>query len=306
MEEAARLLVNRLHLVLLADACVLVLEHAPNDWRVAGAVGTNVTYFAGAKAQLGEPEGTMATLQSGRGYAGRYLARDLSYNKTDEPWTLLRSQMIVPVTVGAHQRIGTLHLYKEAEDAFSDASLQDLLPIGLEIGESFKKLQDRLFRTTDPVTGLGTLPFLEHYIEREWEVAVTDKSSLSLLLMDIDNLTPLLDRWGGTEVNRLLQVISQTLQGLVRDRDIVTRYHEQGFALLLTHTDIDEVQRVRERVLESVQEKSAGVLPVNLDISFGNVTYPDQVQDAPALLRHAEKALYDDKNRQRSRLRRAA
>lgn len=106
--------------------------------------------------------------------------------------------------------------------------------------------------STDPLTGCGSLDALDRRIREEFERARRYALSFSLILLDVDALRTLNERFGTTTGDRVLVELGSILQRELRAPDFVSRYGGDEFALILPETDLDgarrSVGRVRTRI----------------------------------------------------------
>jgi diguanylate cyclase (GGDEF)-like protein len=179
----------------------------------------------------------------------------------------------------------------------------------LEFAQTLSKAASRLLETeerragvyrrqaqagaTDPLTGCGSLDALDRRIREEFERARRYALSFSLILLDVDELRTLNDRFGTVTGDRVLVELGSILQRELRAPDFVSRYGGDEFALILPETDLDgarrSVGRVRNRI---ASHPFADLLPENRPrLSAGIVSFPHpsalQTEDLFALVEAA-------------------
>ena len=114
--------------------------------------------------------------------------------------------------------------------------------------------------------------------------------------------------WSAGEVgdsvgDRLLEACSSRLQASLRASDLLARIGGDEFVVLLP--DIGDRQRLERvatklrRVLERPLEIDGRVL--SPEASFGSALFPEDGGDVDALVRHADLAMYEDKQARRGR-----
>jgi diguanylate cyclase (GGDEF)-like protein len=115
---------------------------------------------------------------------------------------------------------------------------------------------------TDSLTGL----FNRHQFEAtlKWEVARCQRygARLALLLLDVDHLKAVNDRWGHQAGDRVLSGVAGAIRDSVRSSDMVSRYGGDEFAIILPDTDARAGSLVAERICAKVRASlGTGILP---------------------------------------------
>ena len=163
--------------------------------------------------------------------------------------------------------------------------------------------------TTDELTGLHNRKYLQEALEAEISRARRYKTKVSCILFDIDFFKAVNDMYGYEWGDILLRNISGMLDVSARLEDIVTRYGDEEFLLILPNTSEDNAFIFAERFRRSVEKME--FIPAGeeerhpITISGGISTFPcmENVQeDANTLIRYAEHALYNAKHRGRNKV----
>jgi len=164
-----------------------------------------------------------------------------------------------------------------------------------------------LFRqaTTDRMTGLYSHHFFEKNLEEEMERARRYKSTLSLVMFDIDHFKDFNDKYGHLQGDRIIREIAKLLTRLVRQVDFAARYGGEEFAVILPSVDLKGAAVVAERLRKKIEDHpfpSDGE-PLHVTISLG-ITEFDQERDySPSeIIRAADRALYTSKEQGRNRV----
>jgi putative two-component system response regulator len=122
---------------------------------------------------------------------------------------------------------------------------------------------------------------------------------LSLLFLDIDHFKAINDQHGHAVGDEILRTLASTIRGTIRCADIGVRYGGEEFVVLMPHTDRAEGLLLAERLRCAVAEQG-GFRPesggkVNLTVSLGVASFPEDSVDAASLLEHADEAMYKAK-----------
>ena len=152
---------------------------------------------------------------------------------------------------------------------------------------------------TDELTGLYNRKYLHHRLEAEISRAKRYGTPLSCLLLDIDFFKTVNDMYGYDWGDVLLKKIAQMLEALIRKEDILTRYGDEEFILILPNTSEDNAFIFAERFRRDIEKME--FIPANeeerhpITISGGISSYPfleNVEENSNTIIRYAEHALY--------------
>lgn len=140
---------------------------------------------------------------------------------------------------------------------------------------------------------------LADQITRQIENARRRQSTFAFLLLAIDDLPALNQRYGFDVGDELLASLGQRLRGQMRITDTVVRYAGNRFAMVLECCDhaklIAAAERIERIIAESPLNTTAGPLPCK--IRMGGVVAPVDARNAQAVFQNAEEALILSKSR---------
>jgi diguanylate cyclase (GGDEF)-like protein len=130
----------------------------------------------------------------------------------------------------------------------------------------------------DHDTGLFSHRYFIDHLAKEWRQAGRAIAPLTLLCLEIDNFTDYQERYGREEGMSCLCTVAQALYGgILRPNDLLARYGEAGFAVLLTETEAHGAALVAQRLRRAVAELAIphAELPLGVvSISIGSVSPP--------------------------------
>lgn len=164
--------------------------------------------------------------------------------------------------------------------------------------------------TLDALTGFYNRRHLEERIKQETSKAKRQKTSLCVIMTDIDFFKRVNDTYGHAAGDLVLQTVSKTIRSQLREYDIAGRYGGEEFALLLPFTRMEEAVMVAERLRKAVENKKVDLSkinpektldPINITISSGIYEFKPQ-DSAEDLLKKADKALYEAKESGRNKI----
>ena len=170
--------------------------------------------------------------------------------------------------------------------------------IAVDVTEQ-RALEDHLRRQTlsDSLTGLGNHRRLFDALQSEICRTKRTGREFTVLLLDLDGLKEINDRFGHVTGNRALCRLAQILADCCRSVDTAARQGGDEFALVLPETGAAAATLVARRICallgKDIEEPA-------LSVSVGVASYPKDAENVGTLLYAAEGALYAMKE-QRSR-----
>lgn len=152
--------------------------------------------------------------------------------------------------------------------------------------------------THDALTGLANYREFMDALERELRRAERSHHSFTVMLLDLDDLKRVNDRFGHLAGNRALKRLADVMAGQCRATDLAARYGGDEFAVLLIDSDQRMAQHVAQRIEAGVRDDQEEP-PIR--VSIGMAVYPGDGRTAQDLLEAADQALYGRKRRAASR-----
>ena len=158
--------------------------------------------------------------------------------------------------------------------------------------------------TIDPLTGLFNRTFFFAAVDREIARSARSNRGFCLLMMDLDELKTINDRFGHYFGDRVLRGVGEVIQHRVRRIDTAARYGGDEFVVLLPETDPTGAYVLAEKVRIGVNELdvSAPGSELQPSISVGVVSYPDDGRTADELMISADQAMYASKRGGKNRV----
>ena len=138
------------------------------------------------------------------------------------------------------------------------------------------------------------------------EIARTQrfKLAVSLLMLDIDYFRRVNDTYGHEAGDVVLKGMSDLLVKHARTVDSVCRYGGEKITVILPGTDAIGAMEIAERLRAAVESEPfaiSGGKTINITVSIGVATYPQQVNSLEELVKAAAVALYTAKQGGRNR-----
>jgi diguanylate cyclase (GGDEF)-like protein/putative nucleotidyltransferase with HDIG domain len=286
------------------SACALFLYDEEHDWlRCRFATGVD-----------SEVIGSM-TIKSGHGLTG-WVTRNRRPLVNARPSadfeaaglsasTTLKSAIVSPLVYN-DRLIGTLAVYQDTEDAYTDDHRRLLDRVCeqasavINNASVFERTQEDSL--TDALTGLPNTRFMFIHLTRELSRAERLKSEVALLVLDCDNFKEINDNHGHHVGDRALREVANVLRSGVRPYDICVRYAGDEFIVVLSGCGAEEAERKRLELKRAMEEVVFEVRPgrrLQLSISVGAAIYPHDGETYEALLATGDARMYRDKTARR-------
>ena len=157
--------------------------------------------------------------------------------------------------------------------------------------------QVRTLAISDSLTGLANYRRLVDILQSELERSGRTNRPFSVLLMDLDRLKGINDRYGHIAGSHALCRVADILRLHCRSIDTAARYGGDEFALVLPETGALAAQQVADRIRDRLRADQE--IP-QLSLSIGLATFPQCGTSVQQLLEFADRALYTMKDQTRS------
>lgn len=160
----------------------------------------------------------------------------------------------------------------------------------------------------DPLTRLHNRRYLDERLQTELAFAARHKTSLSVMVIDVDHFKRVNDTVGHQAGDAVLRGLAAALQRMVRTEDLLARYGGEEFVVAARGIDERSAGIFAERIRRNVEQLEIPWADSRLKITIsiglahmGEQRYPA----ADALVAAADGALYQAKKRGRNRVEKA-
>ena len=149
--------------------------------------------------------------------------------------------------------------------------------------------QAQVLTITDPLTGLGNYRRILDVLSSEIERSGRTRRPFAVLLLDLDGLKKINDRYGHLAGSRALCRVGDVLRLFCRAVDTAARYGGDEFAVILPETTASAAAFVATRIRERIATDSE---QPTLSASIGVAVYPQDGETFEDLLQAADRELY--------------
>ena len=167
-----------------------------------------------------------------------------------------------------------------------------------------KRMQDDMRRKAmhDALTGLPNRAMFLESLDRVLRKARRRGARFSVLFVDLDRFKEVNDTMGHTAGDRMLLAVSERLTKAVRQSDLVARLGGDEFVVLIEeHKGPEEVMIVAQKILALLERPvMLEWREVAISASLGIASFPEDGDDVETLMKHADLAMYQAKERGRN------
>jgi diguanylate cyclase (GGDEF)-like protein len=173
--------------------------------------------------------------------------------------------------------------------------------------EHLQQMQAELHQLSimDPLTDTHNRRLFDSVAAAEVERAIRYKTSLALLMMDLDHFKLVNDRYGHAVGDQVLRLFADLVKPTIRDGDFFARIGGEEFALLLPHADREGARESAERLRQCVEQTPLilpGGMAIPVTVSIGIAQLAPDDREFASLMQKADRALYRAKEMGRNRV----
>lgn len=210
----------------------------------------------------------------------------------------------VPLTTSG-TTIGVLAVHSgPGTTPYAESDLELLQFISAQVATAIQRqllhAQLQQLAQRDELTGLANRRLLSERLEQALTRAQRHQGLIGVVFLDLDEFKQINDQHGHEAGDAVLREVARRLLGCVRDSDTVARVGGDEFVILLDcmqdGADVTAVVEKIGRVLAPPILLGSGV-QLTVRPSLGIARYPEHGSDYQKLLRHADHAMYADKQR---------
>jgi two-component system, cell cycle response regulator len=159
---------------------------------------------------------------------------------------------------------------------------------------------------TDALTGLFNRRYMETHLASLVEQAAARGKPITVLVVDIDFFKAINDGHGHDAGDDVLREFALRIRKSIRNIDLACRYGGEEFVIVMPETDMSVATMVAERLRRRIASESfsiqQGARNLDVTISIGIAALGDATDNAAAILKRADTALYRAKRDGRNRV----
>jgi diguanylate cyclase (GGDEF)-like protein len=219
----------------------------------------------------------------------------------------VESIMVIPI-VRNQEVVGVVALASNQKRAYEKYQcmivdmLTSYLGVALENARHYEETKNNSERC--PLTKLYNYRYFENLLEENFRLLMTGHSmeKLSLILLDIDHFKTVNDTYGHQSGNEILCELANIIVHVIGQKGKVARYGGEEFVVLLPNIDRDTCYEIAENLRKTIGNHPFTIhdhlhehhrkLSIQITVSIGFATAPDDAEDPLSLVRHADRAMY--------------
>lgn len=160
---------------------------------------------------------------------------------------------------------------------------------------------------TDGLTGLANRKAFDEQIARIVRESRRTNDIFSFVMIDIDHFKSFNDKYGHQVGDQVLRLVSMTLINELKGQDMAARYGGEEFAIILPGTNANAARTVADNLRKAVEQKevinrATGDNLGQITVSLGVAQYYGGNELSDDLIRRADMALYDSKQKGRNQV----
>lgn len=178
------------------------------------------------------------------------------------------------------------------------------VPVGLTLRSLRLEKEMRDLASCDSLTGLLSRHAFIENAGRGISLANRHGAAFSVLIIDLDHLKKINDRYGHPAGDAVLKLFADVVNSVARRSDIIGRLGGEEFAMLLSGTDTEKAlefcERLHAEIARAVLKYQDSMIRYTVSIGL-TAANQGQLESIENLLAHADLALYQAKKDGRNR-----
>jgi len=172
-------------------------------------------------------------------------------------------------------------------------TVADQVTVAINQAHLFSLLQQQAL--TDGLTDCYNRRAFEMQLERDMHFSTRMQQPLSLLMLDLDNLKLINDRYGHPAGDLALRMLADTMRAELRAVDTPARFGGDEFALILPQANLQGALLVADRLRKRIEMLAVPGID-SITASFGFACFPVHASSRDTLVMAADRALYRAKH----------
>jgi diguanylate cyclase (GGDEF)-like protein len=148
----------------------------------------------------------------------------------------------------------------------------------------------------DELTGIYNRRFLLNYFQQDISWDALEEHPLSLLMMDLDHFKQVNDTYGHPTGDQVLMRIAGILKDLAGEEGLTIRYSGDEFIILMPDKEKHAAMKLGENIIQRFRETPVtldeAAESLNITLSMGIASAPEDALSGKSLIHKADTALY--------------
>ncbi len=155
----------------------------------------------------------------------------------------------------------------------------------------------------DSLTGLPNRTMMSNMISHSLKSAKRQNELMAIMFIDLDNFKTINDNYGHKEGDNILVETAKRLKKILREEDIVYRFGGDEFIITLEHIkNSEDIAKIAQKLNQSIQMPyQTNNYTFYISCSIGIAIYPNDALTPDELIKNADAAMYQAKNRGKNR-----
>ena len=212
-----------------------------------------------------------------------------------------RSVAVFPLLLG-DRAVGVFLLYAPEADVFDAEEMLLLVEMAGDISFALDHLEKEArldyLAYYDAVTGLPNRTLFLDRVDQKIGVARRDSKVFSVIMIDLNRFSSINETLGRQAGDDLLHQVTQRLQGMLGETDILAHFSADYFGIATRCEDASvNIVHVLEQILSAIQDQPflIGGQELRMSARAGVASYPADGRDIETLFHNAESALKNAK-----------
>jgi len=191
------------------------------------------------------------------------------------------------------------HASQELQNAYQQLTVQ-----ANELRSMNKELE--VLSVTDPLTGLFNRRYFERLMDSEVMLSIRNDETISIILLDIDNLKGINERYGHSGGDAVIRNVGRLISEHVRHSDVACRYGGDEFFILCRHATISNAvgfaDDLHHTLAVDALRPNGQELPITVSIGVATIPGVRSITTAEEFFQCADMALRACKQQGRNRV----